>query len=66
MSNPFITELTPLETEDLIHLDGILSGRWLANVRRELNLRTFGDEWKTIRARVSPHSWSVICGGGSR
>lgn len=62
MSNPFISELTPLSTADLIHLNNSLSGGyWLGKVRRELNLRTPWDH-DAIRSRVSPFAWSVISG----
>lgn len=62
MSNPFISELTPLSTMDLIHLNNTLSGGyWLGKVLSALNSRTPWD-YEMIRSRVSPFAWSVISG----
>jgi hypothetical protein len=59
-----VEELASLTTEELIHLDGILSGgRWLGNVRFALNWRLIHDH-DLIKRSVSPHTWSVINKGG--
>lgn len=57
--NPFISELSFLDTDDLIWLENNLSGYWLGKVRRELNLRTVS-EAKYIAPRVSRVGYNQI------
>lgn len=62
LNNPFLSELSVLDTLQLCDLVRILSGgSWLKQVRRELNMRTMYES-DFIRSRVSMWDWRCITG----